>query len=222
MTGQHSLRGKIRKDNRFNMDAIMLIEIFGYIGSALIVVSMLMSSVVKLRIINTIGSIVSAIYAVICGAFPLALMNLCLIFINLCNLFKLLKTKQEYDLIDGEPKDAFVKYFLDHYKDDIKKYFPGFDKEQISGGKAYVVCCDGTPAGMLLGKENGTDIDVMIDYSIPKYRDCSVGRYLYSTLSVKGIQTLTFAQTGSDKHVSYMDRMGFVKREDNYIKQLYS
>ena len=34
------------------MDTAMLIEIFGYIGSALVVVSMLMSSVVKLRVIN--------------------------------------------------------------------------------------------------------------------------------------------------------------------------
>ncbi len=57
------------------MDTAMLIEIFGYIGSILVVVSMLMSSIVKLRAINTIGSVISGIYAVVCGA----LMNICLI-----------------------------------------------------------------------------------------------------------------------------------------------
>ena len=57
------------------MDNAMMIEIFGYIGSALVVVSMLMSSIVKLRIINTVGSVISGIYAVICGAIPLAVMN---------------------------------------------------------------------------------------------------------------------------------------------------
>lgn len=34
----------------------MIIEISGYIGSVLVIVSMLMSSVVKLRIINTVDS----------------------------------------------------------------------------------------------------------------------------------------------------------------------
>ena len=45
------------------MDTSMIIEIAGYIGSVLVVVSMLMSSIVKLRIINTTGSSISAIYA---------------------------------------------------------------------------------------------------------------------------------------------------------------
>ena len=68
----------------------MILEIIGYIGSFLVVISMLMSSIIKLRVINTIGSVISGIYAVICGALPLALMNLCLIIINVVNLVKLL------------------------------------------------------------------------------------------------------------------------------------
>ena len=47
------------------MDTKLLIELFGYLGSALVVVSMLMSSVVRLRVINTIGSVIFAIYALI-------------------------------------------------------------------------------------------------------------------------------------------------------------
>ena len=65
------------------MDKAMFIEIFGYIGTILVVVSMLMSSMVKLRIVSTVGSTVSGIYAMICGAFPLALMNAVIIIINI-------------------------------------------------------------------------------------------------------------------------------------------
>lgn len=77
------------------MNTAMFIEIFGYTGSILVVISMLMSSVVKLRLINTIGSVISGTYAVIRGAFPLVLMNACLIIINVYNLYKLLKTDKE-------------------------------------------------------------------------------------------------------------------------------
>lgn len=202
------------------MSTAMLIEIFGYIGSFLVVVSMLMSSVVKLRIINTAGSIISLIYAFICGAFPLALMNGCLIVINVYNLFKLLKSEKQYDLVDSKPDDSFVKYILNRYRDDIRTYFPGFN-EKNCGNKAYVICCEGKPAGLLLGteKEKGA-VDVIIDYSTPEYRDCSVGTFLYDKLPAKGIRTLTFAQQESKVHISYMEKMGFAKENNGYVKKM--
>lgn len=201
------------------MDTAMLIEIFGYIGSALVVVSMLMSSIVKLRVVNTVGSIVSGIYALIVGAFPLVLMNGCLIVINLYNLFKLLKTKQVYDLVDGNADDAFVAYFLERYADNIKACFPGFKKEDACGKKAYIVCCDGNPAGVLVGDEKDGEIDMLIDYSTPSYRDCSVGTYLYSQLPAKNIKKLVYAQNKTELHVSYMNKMGFVQENDAYVKK---
>ena len=84
------------------------VEIIGYIGSFLVVISMLMSSIIKLRVINTIGSVISGIYAVICGALPLALMNLCLIIINVVNLVKLLGAKMPYELVEGDAGDSLV------------------------------------------------------------------------------------------------------------------
>ena len=94
----------------------ILLEIFGYIGSFLVVFSMLMSSVVKLRIINTVGSVVSGTYALICGAYPLVLMNGCLIIINVYNLYKLLKTEQQYDMVESKKEDALLSYFLEKYR----------------------------------------------------------------------------------------------------------
>ena len=67
----------------------MLIEAFGYLGSLLVLVSMLMTSVVKLRIINTIGSVIFTIYAFIIRSYPTALMNFCLVLINLRFLWKM-------------------------------------------------------------------------------------------------------------------------------------
>lgn len=202
------------------MDTAMLIEIFGYIGSALVVVSMLMSSIVKLRIVNTIGSIVSGTYALIVGALPLVLMNACLIVINAYNLIKLLKSKQVYDLVEGSTDDALVIYFLERYEDDIRECFPGFEKEDAYGKKAYIVCCDGNPAGVLVGEEKFGEINVLIDYSTPAYRDCSVGTFLYSKLLAKKINKLVYAQQFTKVHVSYMNKMGFVQEKGVYVKHL--
>ena len=202
------------------MDTAMWIEIFGYIGSFLVVVSMLMSSVVKLRLINTVGSVISGTYAIICGAFPLVLMNACLIIINIYNLYKLLKAEQTFDIAEGSMKDGFLQYFLDCYLEDIQRYFPGFDELNPGIEKAYYVCCNGAPAGIILGKEKEGTFEVVLDYSTPAYRDCSVGKFLYCKLQDKGIKKLVFAQNISDTHADYLKKMGFVKEHDAYVKIL--
>ena len=202
------------------MDTAMLIEIFGYIGSALVVISMLMSSIVKLRVINIIGSVISGTYAIICGAFPLVLMNGCLIVINVYNLYKLFKTEQKYDMFEGKADDSFVQFFLNGNKEDIKTFFPEF-KGSSDAQYAYTVCCEGAPAGILLGtkKENGV-FEVVIDYTTPAYRDCSVGKFLYGQLPNCGINTLVSGQKADAAHVSYLEKMGFKKENGSYVKKL--
>lgn len=202
------------------MDRDMIIEIFGYIGSILVVVSMLMSSIVKLRVINTVGSIISGIYAVIVGAIPLALMNTALIIINIINLVKLMKPSQAYELVETTADNSLAEYFLSRYDDDIKACFPDYSKEAAAGRKAYVVCCDGNMAGILIGEENDGVFDAFIDYSSPIYRDCSVGTYLYSRLGKEKLTVLKFSGKLSKIHESYLDKMGFVKENDSYLKKL--
>lgn len=203
------------------MKAAVLIELFGYLGSTLVVVSMLMASVVKLRVINCIGSVISATYAFIIGSFPLALMNICLIIINLYNLYKLLKSDRHFDLVEGTEDDAFLSYFLERNQKDIVRYFPEFQVDEATFNKAYLVCCNGDPAGVILGQlnENG-EFDVKLDYSVPAYRDCSVGKYLYAQLGGKGVRKLHFAG-GSESHIDYLTKMGFVEENGVYHKELY-
>lgn len=201
------------------MNTALMIEIFGYIGSGLVVISMLMSSIVRLRIINTIGSTISAVYAVICGAFPLVLMNACLIVINIFSLIKLLKSRQVYDMVPASPDDAFVTYFLQRYADDIRKYFPGY-QPGAAAGQAYLVCCGGNPAGVLLGQAEDGILDIIIDYSAPAYRDCSVGACLYAKLPDQKIHTLRFAQELSETHKAYIHKMNFVPEDGAYIRRL--
>ncbi len=66
----------------------ILLEAFGYLGTILVVVSMMMTSVTKLRIVNMSGSVISAIYAAICGTWPIVVMNVCLFVINGFQLIK--------------------------------------------------------------------------------------------------------------------------------------
>ena len=204
------------------MDTAFLIELYGYLGSVLVVVAMLMASLVKLRIFSTIGSVISGSYALLIGSFPLALMNGCLIVINVYNLFKLLKVPQKYEMFEAAAEDGFTAYFLDRYMADIRVYFPGFDAK-APADTVYVICCEGVPAGILMGRkmEDGV-IDVTLDYAVPAYRDCrsgAVGAFLYPRLAAQGIRALTFSQEKTAPHCAYMTKLGFVEQAGVYTKK---
>ena len=64
------------------------LEIFGYIGTALVIISMMMKSINKLRIFNISGSVISVIYSVLVNAWPIVLLNACLIAINSYHLIR--------------------------------------------------------------------------------------------------------------------------------------
>ncbi len=197
-----------------------LIELFGYLGSAMVVISMLMSSVVKLRVINTIGSVISGTYALIIGSFPLALMNICLVVINVYNLRKLLVTKQQYHLVKCHAGDGSLLFFLDQYRGDILTYFPDFELPDLSVDVVYTVFCNAAPAGVLLGRKDGDGrVRVSLEYTTPVYRDCSIGKYLYDKLPGLGIKTLAVAQC-AETHRPYLEKMGYRQEDSGYVKEL--
>ncbi len=66
-----------------------LIEIIGYVASVLIAVSLTMTNVVRLRIINLIGCLLFSFYGFVIDALPVALMNAFCAGINAYNLIKL-------------------------------------------------------------------------------------------------------------------------------------
>lgn len=73
---------------------VPLIEWLGYAASAMIAISLLMTSIVKLRIINTIGCILFVIYGTSVKAYPVAVANAIIIIINMYNLYKLKQVDQ--------------------------------------------------------------------------------------------------------------------------------
>ena len=64
------------------------LEIFGYIGTGLVLMSMMMTSIHKLRLFNIAGSVVSMIYAILCQTWPVVLLNAGMIMINSLQLVR--------------------------------------------------------------------------------------------------------------------------------------
>lgn len=203
------------------MTVQILIECFGYLGSILVVISMLLTSVKKLRIVNMTGSTIFAIYALIIHSYPTALMNFALVAINFYRIFQLSKKEKHFRVVEGTGHDPVIRDLLQYYREDLLKHFPDLEIEGgVDCSVSYLVLVDTTPAGFLIGNrvEAGT-VDILADYATPVYQDCSVGEYLYKELPKHGVKRLTLRVSTVD-HEPYMLKMGFAKTGEGYEKVL--
>ena len=71
------------------------LEIFGYLGMALVLVSMMMTSVKWLRILNMSGAIICAIYGILTNTWPTALLNIGLLIIQMVQLLRLYRKEKQ-------------------------------------------------------------------------------------------------------------------------------
>ena len=200
----------------------MWFEVIGYTGSLLVLVSMLMTSVVKLRVINLIGSAVFTVYAILIGSYPTAFLNGCLVIINIVQLIRQQRTTgKNYEIQPISGGDGFSDWLLRKYGEDVRKCFPGIDTAHLQETEGFAVFFDDRAAGILLGKRKENEFEILLDYTTPAYRDCSAGSFLFSKMPGYGITRLT-SRENMPEHVKYMEKVGFV-REDNglYVKEIH-
>lgn len=195
----------------------MIYELIGYLGSALVLISFMMTSVVKLRLFNMVGSVITMIYGFMIQAYPTVLLNGVLLIINLVQLVRVANQSDVYAMVPTHTEDPMYKYFLEYYGKDILKFFPDFDPKVVAD-EVYFICCNTTPASLLICRRvSEYAVEILLDYSIPQYRDYSIGQYQFRQLTHKGYHKAIF-HGEYEKHTKYLDKMGFVKDGQDYVK----
>ena len=188
-----------------------ILEAIGYVGTALVLVSFLMTSVYKLRVINTIGSLISMIYGLLVPVYPTVVLNGALALINIFFLWRHLSKKSEkiYSATKTTGTDPIVRMFLDKYKKDIYEFFPTFDIISADINTAYVIMCEDTLAGVCLGnlKDNG-EYDVYLDFVTAAFRDFSVGKFFYRELEKENVKKCRFLADVPKSYV-YLRKVGY-------------
>lgn len=201
-----------------------LIEWIGYAASTLVLISLSLSSIVKLRIFNLIGAALFSFYGFYIGALPVGIMNLLICFFNLYYLRSLLFKKEIFEGVWLDAKDEYLKLFLNYHLNDIKRFFPSFEIDQKDDCQVLMAVRDMKVAGvMLLSKPQENKANVILDYVTPQYRDYKTGKYLLrkfrDELTVKGINQLC-ARSENALHVKYLQKIGFRTDGEAFVLDL--
>jgi hypothetical protein len=118
--------------------AMLWVEIIGYVASILVAGSLVMISVVKLRIVNLCGAVTFVVYGLLIGAFPLVLTNGFITIVNIYHLSRIFRANVSgfsYVPIDTTKRHQLDE-FLDKYRDDVLRFYPDFALRFLDTGFA--------------------------------------------------------------------------------------
>ncbi len=162
------------------------------------------------------GSLAFVCYGILIQAFPIVLTNGVLFAINMFFLFKIYRKQEKFDLVEFSNDAALIPKFLSFYQKDIETYFPGFIMGAGENEIRFVVLRDIVVANLFVATVNPHgDAFVKINYTVPKYRDYKVGRFLFDEgkefLHNKGIKRIIYLQVSNTQHEKFLQVMGFKK-----------
>jgi hypothetical protein len=200
-------------------------ELIGIAASILICVSLCMTHIRSLRIVNLAGCIIFVTYGIIIGSLSIILTNSFSAILNIYFLFKMRNETARADLFDlmfvNPGEDELVRRFVLFHASDIAKYFPSFNPDPATGTLAEAECCfilrETLPVS-LVGYKRGKDdeITILLDYAVPAYRDLKSAEFFFNNMvdRIAGPGTVFVAKAEVPSHGAYLKRIGFTETEE--------
>lgn len=199
------------------------VELIGYLGSILVAVSLMMRSLLRLRIINLIGALVFTLYGVLLEAYPVAFLNGLIVCIDLYYLFQMWRQKDFFTFLEVSPKSEYLRTFVDFYKNGILEIIPSYTYKTEEDLLCFFVLRNMMPAGLFIAKVLGEEAHIQLDYVIPNYRDFKVARFILEENAAffiqRGIRRFV-SEGGSAIYRTHLEKMEFVNKGEMYVYEI--
>jgi hypothetical protein len=198
------------------------IEIIGWLGTVLVVVSLMLPSVRKFRWTNLAGSVIATAYNGIFGIWPFFAMNLAIVLIDVYWIYRIERDRAQrrYSLVPMDPEEPYLRHFLDAHRDDVAEFYPGYRQAPATRRLAFLILHRDETIGVVLARVDGDRAVIDVDLVTRRFRDQSPGRFLYeSSGAFRDLGLTSIAVPVSDTvDLAYFGSMGFGRRGDELIR----
>lgn len=205
-----------------------VLEVMGWLGSALLVVSLLQTRVMRFRVLNTVSCVVLVGYNAALGVWPMAVMNVVLVAINLWVIARMVRGRHDdrsYDAVPMGVDEPFLRQLLARHASDIRTFNPDLPTDAPPpADHAFVVSSGDTVVGVVLSRagERPDEQQVVLDYVLPAYRDFTPGEFVFrpdGPFAALGTRRVV-ASPGMAASERYLRAVGFVERDGRRVLEL--
>lgn len=189
-----------------------LLDLFGYAGSALIVIAITMRSILWLRVVNSAGAAVFVAYGLLIHAYPVAVLNGFVVLVNLYYLTGMFRAKRFFQMLRLKPDSEYLSYFLSFHEREITAILPGFKYRPVENQVTLFIVRDCAPVGIFIAEQHASQLRVILDFVIPGYRDLKLGRFMFREQAgffrERGIREILISPR-TKKFGAYLVKVGF-------------
>src|SRR4029450_5734077 len=112
---------------------VLAVEVLGWVGSALLVYSVLQTRILRLRLFNGVASALLVIFNAAIAVWPMVALNVTLTAINVFSIVRLLRGRHDshtFEVVEISPNEAYLKHLLHEFDADIQHFNPGFSSRR--------------------------------------------------------------------------------------------
>ena len=197
------------------------LDALGWLGSALLIFSLMQARVLRFRILNTIACVVLIVFNGILEIWPMVAMNVALCAINLWFIRKLLMQRHDehaFQVLAVGTSDAWLQHMLSEHRRDIAKYFPTFSWSGAQDDReAFLVTRGDETVGVVVVRDAGDGVaQVELDYVTPRFRDFTPGEFVYRRSGLFRDRGFRRVLTPPDIVQPYYGHLGFTREGSSY------
>lgn len=203
------------------------VTLFGTFASVVIAISLTMKNIKTLRMVNFAGAVFFSGYGYMIGSMPVIVVNLVIAGIDIYYFIPLILNREKFDFIlNNSETKYYSELFIKHYKKDILKFFPDFKEESLKKLNSAYILRDMVPVLLMLYRDSeGEDIEILLDYATPQFRDYKSSSYFFDyavhhlDIDIEGKKYFR-VHSAVPAHDKYLKRMGFKRDGDsNYFRK---
>ena len=194
------------------------LDVIGWLGSALLVYSVMQARVLRFRVLNLGACVVLIVFNAALEIWPMVAMNVALCLINAWHIRALVGTRHDeasYAVLEVGGQDEYLRHVLRVHEADIRRFQPDLLWDGAADdNQAFIVQRGDETVGVVLLKVTGGVATVLLDYVTPRYRDFSPGRFVWRSSGALAGRGITKVVTSPTMIGAYYQRLGFTPRDD--------
>jgi len=201
------------------------LDLLGWVGSAILVLSLLQSRVLRLRVVNAVGTLTLLVFNALIEVWPMTAMNAVLLVVNLRFIVTLLREQHDetvFEVVRAEPGDPFLQRILTVQADDIRRFQPEAGWAPVEERDHAFVVLRGTEiVGVVLLDADGDVARIRLDYVVPAYRDFTPGEFVWRRSDILRSLGFRHVMTPPDMvGADYYAAVGFRPNGREYVLDL--
>lgn len=194
------------------------LDLVGWFGSALLIVSVMQARLLRFRVLNLAACMVLTGFNAALEIWPMVAMNTALCVINLWHIRSLVATRHDeatYEVLEMGPDDEYLRHVMRVHGTDILTFQPDLVWDGAAPGRsAFLVQRGDETVGVVLVRDDGDGVArVQLDYVTPRFRDFSPGEFVWRRSNVLRGRGFSRVVTPPSMVGAYYERLGF-RRDD--------